>query len=216
VAQVIRIPSALACVFRTARRCRTTRGASRSSPVVVGAVEHAAQVSGAELVERERHRPDADGDLLPVHGERVRHLGRRVQQHVDDRGQAGLALGSPVKDVEGFLAGALLLRCQRPLKRRGGDRVEQAELPFPSAARGERVQPHPPTGRECDRLDVEHVGETFVLALDVDDPRLPAEDGLPEDVGLDEARLRPADDPDHDGVRAGQLPAVQLPRVVAE
>ena len=36
VAQVIRIPSAAVCVLRTARRLRTTSGASRSSPRVVG------------------------------------------------------------------------------------------------------------------------------------------------------------------------------------
>ena len=58
--------------------------------------------------------------------------------------------------------------------------------------------------------------EAVVLALDVDDPRLPAEDRLPEHVRLDQARLRAADDPDDDGVRARQLLPVQLPRVVTE
>ncbi len=71
-------------------------------------------------------------------------------------------------------------------------------------------------GGERDRPDAQRLGEPVVLALDVDDPRLPAEHRLAEDVRLDEARLRPADDPDHDRVRARQLAAVELPRVVTE
>ena len=71
-------------------------------------------------------------------------------------------------------------------------------------------------GRERDRPDAERFGEPVVLALDVDDPRLAAEDALAEHVGLDEARLRTSDDPDDDRVRARQLASVELPRVVAE
>ena len=89
-------------------------------------------------------------------------------------------------------------------------------MPFRPAARRERVEPHAAACRQRDRLHTERLGEPVVLALDVDDPRLPAEDGLAEDVGLDEARLRAADDADDDGVRARQLLAVELPGVVAE
>jgi hypothetical protein len=114
------------------------------------------------------------------------------------------------------LAGALLLRRQRSLERRGGDRVEKVELSLGAAARRERVELDVAAGGERDRLDAERLGEAVIFALDVDDPRLPTEDGLAEDVGLDEARLRPADDADHDGVRARQLLSVELPGVVAE
>ena len=71
-------------------------------------------------------------------------------------------------------------------------------------------------GQECDRLHTERPGKPVVFALDVDDPGLAPEDALAEDICLDQAGLRPADDPDHDGVGAGQLASVQLPGVVAE
>jgi hypothetical protein len=107
-------------------------------------VEHAAQVSGAELVERERQWPDADGDLLYLHGEGVGHVRGRMQKHVDDCGEGRLAVRSALEDVERFLAGALFLRRQRPLQGGRCDRVEQAQLPLRSAARGERVEPDLP------------------------------------------------------------------------
>ena len=73
-----------------------------------------------------------------------------------------------------------------------------------------------PPGESAIGCDAQRLGEPVVLALDVDDPRLPSEHRLAADVRLDEARLRAADDPDHDRVRARQLAAVQLPGVVTE
>ena len=129
-------------------------------------------------------------------------------------------VGSPserrASTSERLLAGALLLRRERPFERGRGDGVEEVELPLGPAARRERVEPDRAARRERDRLDADRLREPVVLALDVDDPRLPAEDRLAKHVRLDEARLRAADDPDHDGVRARQLLAVELPRVVTE
>ena len=216
VAQVMRIPSAVVCVLRTARRLRTTRGALEIEPGRSRPVEHPAQVSGAELVEREGHRTRRRGELLGRHRERFGHLARGVDEHVDDGGQSRLAGGAPLEHAQRLLRRALLLGDERPLERGGGDRVEEVELPLGAATRRERVQPDAAAGGEGDRPNAQRLGQPVVLALDVDDPRLPAEHRLPEDVRLDEARLRAADDPDHDRVRARELAAVKLPRVVTE
>ena len=139
-----------------------------------------------------------------------------MKKYVDDVRKGRLAIGPPCENEERFLAGALLLRRERPFERGGGDGVEEVQLPLGAAARGERVEPDPTARRKRDRLHAESFGEAVVLALHVDDPRLAAEDGLAEHVGLDEARLRPPDDADDDGVRARQFLAVELPGVVAE
>ena len=180
------------------------------------AVEHPAEVPAAELVEREGHRAHRVGDLVDLHRERVGHLAGGMKRTSTTSGRVGSSIGASCENEQRLLAGALLLGRERPLERGGGDGVEEVELPLGAAARRERVEPHLTARRERDRLHAERFGEPVVLALDVDDPRLPAEDGLAEHVGLDEARLRPADDADHDGVRARQFLAVELPRVVAE
>ena len=47
-------------------------------------VKHAAQVAGAELVERERHWPHGVRNVEHVHRERLSHLGAGVHEDVDD------------------------------------------------------------------------------------------------------------------------------------
>ena len=203
-------------MFRTARRLRIDERRVEVEARRGRAVEHPLEVSAAELVERERHRPDRVRDLADVHRERVAHLAGGVEEDVDDVGEGRLVVGAASENEQRFLAGALLLRGERPFERGGGDGVEEVELPLGAAARGERVEPHPSARRKRDGLDAERFREPVVLALDVDDPRLPAEDRLAKHVGLDEARLRPPDDADHDGVRARQFLAVELPGVVTE
>ena len=89
-------------------------------------------------------------------------------------------------------------------------------MPLGAAARSKRIEPYTTARRKRNRLDAESFSESVVLTLHVDDPRLPPEDGLAKDVGLDEARLCPTDDADYYGVRARQFFPVELPGVVAE
>ena len=76
-----------------------------------------------------------------VHGERLSHLRGRVDEHVDDAGEGRLKVGASRQHSDRFLPGAFLLRGQRALDRRRGDRVEEVELAFGPAARRERVEP---------------------------------------------------------------------------
>ena len=72
-------------------------------------------------------------------------------------------------------------------------------------------------GPQPDRLDAERARERPVLALGVDDPRDPAEDGLAEEVGLDQRRLRRADGADDEHVRVREHALrVELEGVEAE
>ena len=94
VAQVIRIPSAVVCVLRTARRLSTTSGASRSRPGVVGPSNMPRRFpvqswSSAKAIGRTTFAM-----LVDVHRERLGHLGGRVDEHVDDVGQRRLAVRS--------------------------------------------------------------------------------------------------------------------------
>ena len=52
------------------------------------------EVPAAELVERERHRPDRVRDLVDVHRERVGHLAGGVEEDVDDVGERRLVVGA--------------------------------------------------------------------------------------------------------------------------
>ena len=85
------------------------------------AVEHAVQVPGAKLVERERHGPYRVRDLYDVHRERIRHLGARMDEDVDYIGKGGLPVRAPRQHSDRFLAGTLLLWRQRTLQCRCGD-----------------------------------------------------------------------------------------------
>src|SRR5919201_6472221 len=180
------------------------------------AVEHPAQVPRAELVERESHWAHRDRELVDAHRECVCHFGGRVQQYLDHMRQSWLRGRAIRKYDERLLGAPLLLRCQRPLERGGRDRVEEVQLPLSASARCQRVEANSASGRERDRSDAKRLGERVVFALHVDDPGLAPEDALPEDVRLDQARLRPSHDSDYDRVRARQLATVQLPWVVAE
>ena len=90
VAQVMRIPSAVVWVFRTARRLRTTSGRVEVEPGRGRSVEHALEISGAQLVDRERHGAHCVRDLADLHRERVRHLTGGVDEDVDDGGERRL------------------------------------------------------------------------------------------------------------------------------
>src|SRR5690349_17970608 len=139
-----------------------------------------------------------------------------MDQDVDHVWERRLAIAPAPEHVKRLLGASLLLGRERALQRCCGDRVEEVELTLRACARGERVQANGASGREGDRLYAERLGESVVLALDVDDPGLAAEDALPKDVRLHEARFRPADDADDDCVWTRQLAAVQLPGVVTE
>src|SRR5207245_1287867 len=117
---------------------------------------------------------------------------------------------SAPEHVERLLGASLLLGRERALQRCCGDGVEEVELTLRACARRERVQANGASGGKGDRLYAERLGESVVFALDVDDPCLTTEDALAEDVGLDQARLRPAYDADDDRVWARQLTAVKL------
>ncbi len=132
VAQVIRIPSAVrvgvedgAEVEHDERRVEVEAGRRR-------AVEHAAQVAAAELVERERHRPRprsrspstsiaSASPISPVGWSRTSTTS----------GSVGSSSARSLEDVERLLAGALLLRRRAAARApAAATRVEQVELPL--------------------------------------------------------------------------------------
>ena len=87
------------------------------------------------------------------------------------------------QDAEGFSQHRVLLRRERALERRCGERLEQRQ-PRDRVAAAEWVESGATAGGETDRLDAECVRQRAVLTLGITDPCLATEHRLAEAVAL--------------------------------
>ena len=202
VAQAMSTPSAGECVERREVE-DDERAVERSSPGVVGAVEHAPQVAVDQAAQLER-------DVAPVLEQRAA-VGADAGRRVRGRGRAarrpppaGSARRRPCRaDAPRAQVDRHPLpgRSGRPQAGRG-ERGQQLDLAAAAVAR-RRDAPPPsgpgssglsrtaPPGRSATGTDAPGRGQRAVLPLRVDDPGPPAEDRLAPEVGLDEARSCP-------------------------